>query len=189
MTPYADIPPGGRGGSCIGGRSWCMKTIMTSRLLCAVLGAAIVLAVGEMTLFSRSVPAAPVLRPDGLVEFVRPDGSVAARLVVEIADTPEDRARGLMGRMLTDYTGGMMFLFETAEPQVFWMRNTPTSLDIIFVDSASRVITVATHTTPMSDRRYASAGPARIVVEAMAGFADRYGIREGLLLRWKRLQR
>ncbi|MCU0560108.1 MAG: DUF192 domain-containing protein [Desulfobacterales bacterium] len=138
---------------------------------------------------TRSALAAPVIRPDGLVEFLRPDGSVAAQLVVEIAETGKDRAAGLMGRVLTDYTGGMIFLFERAEPQVFWMRNTPTALDIIFIDTADRVLNVAAYTTPMSDRLYASAGPARIVVEAKAGFADRYGIREGVRVRWKRFQR
>lgn len=148
-----------------------------------------ILTAGETNFPAPPVLAAPVIRPDGLVEFLRPDGSVAAQLVVEIAETPEDRATGLMGRILMDYTGGMIFLFEQAEPQVFWMRNTPTALDIIFIDTANRVLNVAAHTTPMSDRHYASAGPTRIVVEAKAGFADRFGIREGVMLRWKRFHR
>lgn len=162
---------------------------MVARFLCAIFGAVILLAGGEWGVPARSLLAAPVIRPDGLVEFVRPDGSVAAHVVVEIAETPEDRARGLMGRSLADFTGGMIFLFEKAEPQVFWMRNTPTPLDIIFIDAANRVLNIAAHTTPMSDRHYASAGAAAIVVETMAGFADRFGIREGLMLRWKRFQR
>lgn len=162
---------------------------MRSKFVCAALGAAIILTAGEIIFPLRMALAAPVIRPDGLAEFLRPDGSVAAQLVVEIAETPEDRATGLMGRILTDFTGGMIFLFEKAEPQVFWMRNTPTPLDIIFIDAANRVLNVAAHTTPMSDRHYASAGPTRIVVEAKAGFADRFGIREGVLLRWKRFQR
>lgn len=148
-----------------------------------------ILTAGETTLPGRALLAAPVIRPDGLVEFLRPDGSVAAQLVVEIAETPKDRAAGLMGRFLTDDTGGMIFLFETAEPQVFWMRNTPTSLDIIFIDTANRVLNIAAYTTPMSDRTYASAGPSRMVVEAKAGFADRFGIREGVMLRLKRFHR
>ena len=152
-----------------------------------MLSVTLILAAGNM--LPRPAQAGPVIRPDGAVEFVRPDGSVAARLLVEITETPEARATGLMGRVLSDHTAGMLFLFEKAEPQVFWMRNTPTSLDIIFIDAGNRVLNIAAHTTPMSDRTYASAGSARYVVEAMAGFAERFGIREGFTLRWKRFQR
>jgi hypothetical protein len=134
------------------------------------------------------VAATPVIRPDGVVEMVTPDGSVAATLAVEIAETPEARARGLMGRVLGDFMTGMLFIFETAQPQTFWMRNTPGSLDMIFIDSAGRVLNVAAHTTPMSDQVYASSGPAKYVVEAKAGFADRFGIRPGCSMRWKRLR-
>ncbi|HSM91000.1 MAG TPA: DUF192 domain-containing protein, partial [Desulfobacterales bacterium] len=106
---------------------------MSSRLVCAMLSVTLILAAGNM--LTRPAQAGPVIRPDGAVEFVRPDGYVAARLLVEITETPEARATGLMGRVLSDHTAGMLFLFEKAEPQVFWMRNTPTSLDIIFIDA------------------------------------------------------
>ncbi|MCU0539889.1 MAG: DUF192 domain-containing protein [Desulfobacterales bacterium] len=153
----------------------------------ALIGAALILGGGAGLLAPAPARAAPVIQPEGFVEFVRPDGSVAARLVVEIADTPERRARGLMGRVLRDYTAGMLFLFEKPAPQVFWMRNTPSSLDIIFIDGSLRVINIAGRTAPMSDRHYASAAAALMVVEALAGFADRFGIRAGDTLRWRRL--
>jgi uncharacterized protein len=132
--------------------------------------------------------AEPAIRFEGVVEFLRADGSVAASLAVEIAETPEARSQGLMRRVLGDYMTGMLFLFETAQPQTFWMRNTPTSLDIIFVDERSQVLNIAPHTTPMSDQLYSSAGPAKFVVETKAGFADRFGIRPGHAVRWKRLR-
>jgi uncharacterized protein len=132
--------------------------------------------------------AGPVIRSDGVVEMLMPDGAVAATLAVEIAETPEARARGLMGRVLGDYMAGMLFIFETYQPQTFWMRNTPGSLDMIFIDAGGKVLNVAAHTTPLSDQLYSSAGPALYVVEAKAGFADRYGIRPGCSMRWKRLR-
>jgi len=132
--------------------------------------------------------AEPVIRPDGAVEMVKPDGSVAATLVVEIAESPEARARGLMGKILPDYMAGMLFIFESAQPQTFWMRNTPSSLDMMFVDAGGKVINIAAYTTPMSDQLYSSAGPAKYVVEAKAGFAGRFGIRQGDTMRWKRLR-
>jgi uncharacterized membrane protein (UPF0127 family) len=132
--------------------------------------------------------ADPVIRPDGVVEIVRPDGSVAASLAVEIAESPEARARGLMGRVLTGYMAGMLFIFESAQPQTFWMRNTPSSLDMMFVDTGGVVMNIAAYTTPMSDQLYPSAGPAKYVIETRAGFADRFGIRRGYTMRWKRLR-
>jgi uncharacterized protein len=130
----------------------------------------------------------PVIRPDGSVEMLRPDGSVAATLVVEIVESPEDRARGLMGRVLPDHLAGMLFIFESAQPQRFWMRNTPSSLDMFFIDAGGKIVNIAAYTTPMSDQLYSSAGPAQYVVEAKAGFADRFGIRTGYSVRWKRLR-
>jgi uncharacterized membrane protein (UPF0127 family) len=144
------------------------------------------LPVEDLTL--RAVRAGDSIRPDGLVEFLRPDGSVAASLAVEIAETPEARGQGLMHRMLGDYMTGMLFLFERTQPQTFWMRNTPASLDIIFIDESSKVLNIAPHTTPMSDQLYSSTGPAKFVVEAKAGFADRFGIQPGQAMRWKRLK-
>jgi uncharacterized membrane protein (UPF0127 family) len=137
----------------------------------------------------RPAHAGPVIRPDGAVEFVRPDGSVAAHLLVEIAETPEARAMGLMMRVLSDHTAGMLFLFERAERQVFWMRNTPTSLDIIFIDAGGRVLNIAARTTPMSDRNYASAGAARTWSKPWPVSPEQFRHREGFSLRWKRFQR
>jgi hypothetical protein len=145
------------------------------------------LATGAPGLAPASGHATALFRPDAVVEFVSPSGATVARLVVEIAETPEARATGLMGRILNDHMAGMLFLFERAEPQSFWMRNTPSSLDIIFIDERQRVLNIAAGTTPMSDRTYSSSGPARWVVEAKAGFAERFGVREGYTVRWRRL--
>jgi uncharacterized membrane protein (UPF0127 family) len=152
-----------------------------------VAGALMLWAAGLGSAGAADGSAAPVLRADGVVEILRPDDSVAATLAVEIADSPAARARGLMGRALSGFMAGMLFIFETPQTQTFWMRNTPSSLDMIFVDAGGRVLNVAAHTTPMSDRLYSSDGPAKYVLEAKAGFADRFGIRPGWSMRWRRL--
>jgi hypothetical protein len=151
-----------------------------------VMGGLVAWTAGPACIGPAPAAAAPVIRADGIVELLRPDGSVAATVAVEIAETPEMRARGLMGRALSDFMSGMLFIFEAAQPQTFWMRNTPSSLDMIFVDDGGRVLNVAAHTTPMSDRLYSSAGAAKYVVEAKAGFADRFDIRPGCSMRWRR---
>ncbi|MEJ5357400.1 MAG: DUF192 domain-containing protein [Desulfobacterales bacterium] len=128
----------------------------------------------------------PPVRADAVVEFLAGDDRVLARLIVEIARTPEEQARGLMGRVLSDHLYGMLFLFDRARPLTFWMRDTPTPLDIFFVGEDQRILNIAAHTVPFSERLYPSAGPARYVVEARAGFAERYGIRPGHRIRWNR---
>jgi hypothetical protein len=126
------------------------------------------------------------LHHEGVVEFLRPNGSVAVRILVEIADDPDSWAKGLMGRTQMAENEGMLFIYPEAQPQVFWMRNTPISLDMIFIGDDGRVVRVARRTRPMSDRHYHSIDPARYVVEVPAGFAERNHIRKGTEFRWQR---
>jgi hypothetical protein len=156
-------------------------------VIAAAMAVLIALGIGPAGIGPTHAKAEPVIRPDAVVEIVKPNGFVAATLAVEIAENPETRARGLMGRVLTDYLAGMLFIFESVQPQTFWMRNTPSSLDMMFVDAGGKIVNIAAHTTPMSDQLYSSAGPAKYVVEAKAGFVDRFGIRQGYTMRWKRL--
>ncbi len=137
-------------------------------------------------LWAAPAMGTPPVRADAVVEFLDGDDRVLARLIVETARKPEEHARGLMGRLLSDHLYGMLFLFERARPLTFWMRDTPTPLDIFFVDEEKRILNIAAHTVPFSERLYSSAGPARYVVEARAGFAERYGIRPGHRIRWSR---
>ncbi|MEJ2724988.1 MAG: DUF192 domain-containing protein [Deltaproteobacteria bacterium] len=128
------------------------------------------------------------VRVDAILDFLDNEDRMITSIAVEIADRAETHARGLMGRYLTDNNQGMLFVFPRPEPRWFWMRNTPTSLDIIFVGEDRKVMNVAKETVPMCDTGYRSSGPARYVVEVKAGFADRYGIRKGTGIRWRYLK-
>ncbi len=127
-----------------------------------------------------------VIRADGRVEFLNSEGVVLKSITVEIADTPEAMSRGLMWRTGLDDTMGILFIYEDVRELAFWMRNTPTPLDIIFVSEGGRVINIAADTKPMSDRRYYSRGLAKYVVEVVSGFCARYGVVEGTLISWRR---
>lgn len=102
---------------------------------------------------------------------------------VEIADTDAERARGLMYRRELADDAGMLFLFEEPGRRSFWMRNTYVSLDIIYIDENGHVVSVADHTIPLSDQSLPSAGPALVVLEVVAGTADRIGIERGTEVR------
>jgi len=66
------------------------------------------------------------------------------------------------------------------------MANTPLSLDIIFVNGDSQIVSIAKYTRPYSTETISSQYPARFVVEVPAGFTDTYGILEGDRIRWRR---
>ncbi|MBU3969375.1 MAG: DUF192 domain-containing protein [Alphaproteobacteria bacterium] len=101
------------------------------------------------------------------------------RFMVEIADDDMERQRGLMEREPLADDRGMLFEFPDVAERGFWMRNTPSSLDIIYIDPRGRIVSIAKNATPMSDAVIPSNGPASGVLELRAGRADEIGARAG----------
>ncbi len=126
------------------------------------------------------------VRPDGTLDFVGPSGNLLATITIEIADTEQSRSMGLMGRTGLNDSMGMLFTYEQAQLLTFWMRNTPTSLDIIFVSAERKVVRIAPNTRPMSDTIYSSRAAAQYVVEVPAGFCRRYQVNTRTKIKWRR---
>lgn len=103
----------------------------------------------------------------------------ASRFKVEIADTYESRARGLMHRETMPRDSGMLFLFDPPRPVAFWMRNTILPLDLVFIGPEGKVIRVTRDAVPFSEALMPSGGVVRAVLEVNAGEAARFGITEG----------
>ncbi len=101
------------------------------------------------------------------------------KFMVEIADDDERRQRGLMYRPPLPDDRGMLFQFPVAGEQSFWMRNTPSSLDILYIDPRGRIVSIAKHATPNSDAPIPSNGAANGVLELRAGRADEIGAQPG----------
>ncbi|HXW24061.1 MAG TPA: DUF192 domain-containing protein [Xanthobacteraceae bacterium] len=98
---------------------------------------------------------------------------------VELAVTDEERAHGLMDRHELAEGHGMLFKFEPDQTVTMWMRNTYIPLDMIFIRGDGRILRIAENTTPLSDHTISSGGPARGVLEVIAGTAQKLGIRPG----------
>ena len=98
---------------------------------------------------------------------------------VELAVTDDQRARGLMFRRELAEGHGMLFKFEPDQTIVMWMQNTYVSLDMIFIRSDGRILRVAENTEPLSTRTISSGGPARGVLEVVAGTARKLGLAPG----------
>jgi len=102
---------------------------------------------------------------------------------VEIADDDEERQRGLMFRQPLADDRGMLFQFPDAQERGFWMRNTPSSLDIVYIAADGKIVSIAKHTTPYSESTYPSNGPAKGVLETRAGRMDEIGAKPGDVIR------
>jgi uncharacterized membrane protein (UPF0127 family) len=98
---------------------------------------------------------------------------------VELAVTDEQRAHGLMERRSLPEGHGMLFKFEPEQVITMWMHNTYIPLDMIFIRGDGRILRIAEHTTPLSDRTISSGAPARGVLEVIAGTARKLGLAAG----------
>jgi len=101
---------------------------------------------------------------------------------VEIADTKEERTKGLMYRDSMNDNHGMFFVFDNEEKLSFWMKNTLIPLDMIFFDSNYRVVHVQKNARPCKAdpcEVFPSIKPAKYVLEVKAGTSDRLEIKEG----------
>jgi uncharacterized protein len=98
---------------------------------------------------------------------------------VELAVTDEQRERGLMFRRSLPEGQGMLFKFEPDQVISMWMHNTYIPLDMIFIRSDGRILRIAENTKPESDNIISSGGPARGVLEVIAGTARKFGLAAG----------
>ncbi|RXH09506.1 DUF192 domain-containing protein [Bradyrhizobium guangzhouense] len=98
---------------------------------------------------------------------------------VEMATTDEEKQTGLMYRKELADGKGMLFDFNPEQEVSMWMKNTYVSLDMIFIRADGRILRIAENTEPLSTRIISSKGPARAVLEVVAGTAQKYGIRVG----------
>ncbi|WP_321385731.1 DUF192 domain-containing protein [Rhizobium sp.] len=100
-------------------------------------------------------------------------------LQVEYAVTTAEREQGLMGRTSLGPDEGMVFDFDRAQQAIMWMKNTPLSLDMLFVDEKGVVKHIASKTTPYSEQLIPSGGMVRYVIELNGGRAEALGIQNG----------
>ncbi len=105
-----------------------------------------------------------------------------ARIYVEIADTPEERAEGLMFRSSLPEDRGMLFVFPEPQPLAFWMKNTAIPLSIAYIDRHGTILEIH-DMEPYSLESVPSRQPALYALEVNQGTFERLGIAPGDRLR------
>ncbi|MFZ4406435.1 MAG: DUF192 domain-containing protein [Paracraurococcus sp.] len=126
--------------------------------------------------FAQTGPQ-PTLPKERLVIVTR-DGT-RHEFRVEMALTPEQQTVGLMFRPSVAPDGGMLFDWGTPRDSAMWMRNTITSLDMVFITADGHILRIAERTVPYSLASIESRGPVRATLELAAGTAERLGLRIG----------
>jgi uncharacterized membrane protein (UPF0127 family) len=110
------------------------------------------------------------------------------RYRVEIADDDAERARGLMFRDELAAGTGMIFLHDREEPQAYWMKNTKIPLDILYFNSARKLVAQQRDVPPCTAGDgcppYPSNAPARYVLELNAGEAAKLKLQNGAELKF-----
>ncbi|MFC0202307.1 DUF192 domain-containing protein [Paracoccus rhizosphaerae] len=113
------------------------------------------------------------------------DEDRALSFQVELADTPERRARGLMFRTNLPAGQGMLFVYERPQPVSFWMRNTLIPLDMVFIDESGVIRHIHRNATPLDETPIPGAAPGDpapdrlMVLEVAGGEAARLGLKIG----------
>jgi hypothetical protein len=108
-----------------------------------------------------------------------------ARFSVEVADTEAKRAQGLMNRSHMPSSSGMVFVYETARPASFWMRNTLIPLDLLFADEHGVIQHIHSNAIPLDETPIFGGDAVRYVLEINGGLATAMGISVGSEMRHK----
>ncbi len=98
---------------------------------------------------------------------------------VEMALSMNQQMTGLMFRPSVPADGGMLFDWGAPRDSQMWMRNTISSLDMLFINADGSIRSIAEHTVPQSLAVIDSRGPVRATLEVAAGTAERLDIRVG----------
>ncbi len=154
----------------------CLRQLGRAAILCG-------LVVGLLA------PAGLAQRPaaGGLISVTMPQGTV---IMAELADTVEQRARGLMFRPSLEKNRGMLFTFAEPQQWSFWMKNTRISLDIIWMDGNKKIVHIE-RSVPTCSRtddgcpQYQPNENALYVLELASGSAEALQLDRGATLRFQ----
>lgn len=142
---------------------------------------AVATAVALLTMgLSGGGPFGATAVPPGVARVVTRDGRVI-ELRVEVADTPERRARGLMGRRYLDEEAGMLFVFPEPTHGAFWMKDTLIPLSIAFLGEEGEITAILDMEPCAAEPcpRYRPPSPYVAALEVRRGWFRRHGVAVG----------
>ncbi len=109
----------------------------------------------------------PKLRTETL--SIKGDDGKVHVFTVEVAQSEQEQAYGLMFRPTVPADGGMLFPLDSPQPVQFWMKNTIAPLDMVFIRADGTIGAIAENTVPYSLRPISSNGPVTATLELQGG--------------------
>jgi uncharacterized protein len=97
---------------------------------------------------------------------------------LEVAADDFSRMRGLMERDSMPEAHGMIFVFPQDTSEGFWMHNTRIPLDIVFIDSSGKVVSVK-QMKPYDENTTLAGGSYRYAIELNGGAGADSGVKAG----------
>jgi uncharacterized membrane protein (UPF0127 family) len=162
---------------------------MRLTLLLLIALSCFIVACGDDGAPDRSTPRATLTPPPGARTIALQYDS--GTLHVEVAQTPDERGRGLGFRDALAEDSGMLFDLGRTRVPGFWMKGMRFALDMVWIDESMRIVGVTEDVQPepgVEDaqlRRYSPDGPVRYVLELNAGAAQRLGLEAGGRVRFE----
>ena len=110
-------------------------------------------------------------------------GGAQVSFVIEIVDTIESRAQGLMFREEMAEDAGMLFIYEEPRRVTFWMKNTLIPLDMLFISYDGVVLNIKENATPLSEDIIPGGTGVLQVLEINGGLVQELGLGIGAQVR------
>lgn len=136
--------------------------------------------VAAVLMAASVLPVSAACRDD-VVELRGDWGSV--RIRAEIADTPAERAQGLMNVPEMPRLSGMLFVYERPQSVSFWMENTLIPLDMLFADATGMVTRIHENAIPLDRTPIPGGDDIQFVLEVNGGLSSDLGITVGTQMR------
>tara|TARA_B100000575_G_scaffold240629_1_gene203460 strand:- start:270 stop:677 length:408 start_codon:yes stop_codon:yes gene_type:complete len=99
-------------------------------------------------------------------------------VTAEVADTPQERAVGLMGRFSLAPDSGMLFVYPDEAVRSFWMKNTPLPLSIAYLSRSGKIVHIASM-KPLSEEPVSSVHPTMYALEMTEGWFAEHNVKVG----------
>lgn len=126
-----------------------------------------------------------IFTKEGSLTIVKPDSIGSIAIDIEVADNEYERQTGLMYRNGMEEKQGMLFIMDEERQQAFYMKNTRFPLDIIYVGSNQKVVSIQKNAQPLNTKSLPSGAPAKYVLELIGGLTDKWNIKVGDSLSWE----
>ncbi|MEO3703569.1 DUF192 domain-containing protein [Trichormus azollae] len=147
----------------------------------SLMGCSVLTTAQSATPTSVSQAQAPISKAQTLPISAQATVPNGTKIKLEVAQTPEEQMMGLMYRSALPDNCGMLFIFPSAQPVQFWMKNVPLPLDMVFLDKGV-VKYIQTAAPPCNRNPCATYGPnvpIDQVIELRAGRATELGLQAG----------